>query len=398
MLNRSSVKQYIGNANNVFICLIMLLALLTRLYYIYAYPSVRLSHDEIGYHRMAMQFLHKGFLGYYSEKPDAFVTPGYPLFLAAVYWMAAFFNAPPLITIRVVQVIISVGSVFLVYLIAEKSGLPRVGIIAAIISAVYLPSFMANNRVLTEVVFTSLLLGYILSLITAFEKLRIGWHILAGVIMAVAVLVRPTVIIFFPVPYLVQFTICKNFRYLTGLMIATAALCLVMTPWWVRNYLVFDKFIVFATQSGNPLLRGADPYDPYDRKGPSIIKNVPEDQMTLVAVKRIKKGLKDNPRLWIKWFTIGKLSFLWLKPWGVYGTGARTLHFGVIVIMGWAGTLTNLFDPRMRWPALVIIVLTVVQLAFIPIERYIYPLTPLMAVMASTLLAKIAQRHLTLRV
>lgn len=382
-----------SKAEKIFLITLLLITLILRVYYVYSTsPSLKLTHDETGYHKMTIQLLDKHIMGYYSNKPRAFVTPGYPVFLAGTYYTARLLNTGPLITTRVFQVIISVGSVFLVYNIARRAGGPKVAGLAGLFAAAYLPSFMANNRILTEVLFSFLQLAYLYSLIIAIEKDRFCWQALSGAVLGLAVLVRPAVAPFLIIPYLILLVVRRDIKYLSYMLVAVFAFCVVMSPWWVRNYLVFDKFIMFATQTGNPMLRGTDPYDVYDKFGPSIIKNVPDEQMSQVAVQRIIHGLKTDPGLWIKWFTVGKLSYMWLKPWGVTAAWAKQLHLVVFVIIGWAGTFVNLSDREMRWPALLVLFTTVMQLAFIPIERYMYPLTMIMSVMAAVLLRKIVSR------
>ncbi|MCL4440719.1 MAG: glycosyltransferase family 39 protein [Firmicutes bacterium] len=392
---QSTESRGMSKSEKILLAVILLTTLAVRLYYVYTTSlPLKLTHDEVGYHKMTLQFLDRHIMGYYSDKPRAFVTPGYPLFLAGAYYIGRLLNTGPLITARVFQVMISVGSVFLVYNIASKSGGPKVGIFAAMLSAIYLPSFMANNRILTEVLYTFLQLGYIYSVIIVFEKPGLWRHALSGGLLGLAVLVRPSMAPFLVIPYIVHLVLKRDTRILAGLLAAITAFCLVMTPWWVRNYLVFDKFIMFATQTGNPLLRGTDPYDIYDRIGPSIVKNVPDSQMTRVAVQRIMEGLKTDPWLTDKWYTVGKLSFLWLRPWGVTAPWARMLHLWMFVVVGWLGTFVNIFDRHMRWPALWVVFAAVTQLVFIPIERYTYPLTPIMAIMAATLLGKIVDKAL----
>lgn len=377
-------------AEKIFLAVLLLITLVLRVYYVYnTSPQLKLSHDEIGYDNMTVQLLDKHIMGYYSTEPGAFVTPGYPVFLAGTYSLARLLSTDPLIATRVIQAIISTGSVFLVYILARRAGGPRAAGLAGVLAAVYLPSYMANTRILTEVLFSFLQLAYLCALVVAMEKEKVRWHILSGALLGLAVLVRPAIAPFLVVPYLILLVIKRDLKYFSYLLAAVFAFCIIISPWWVRNYLVFDKFIIFATQTGNPMLRGTDPYDVYDRYGPSIIENVPDDQMSRVAVQRIGNGLKTDPWLWIKWFTVGKLSFMWLKPWGVMEAGTRILHLAVLVAMGWAGTFVNLTDRYMRWPALLVIFTTALQLLFIPIERYMYPLTMVMAVMAAVFLDKI---------
>jgi hypothetical protein len=120
------------------------------------------------------------------------------------------------------------------------------------------------------------------------------------------------------VPYIIDYWQRRDVEVFKGLIVAGLAFSLVMMPWWVRNYVVLNKVVVFATQSGNPFLRGTDPYDPYDKIGPSIMAGVPESAMQRVGVERIRQGLQTDPGRWIKWFTVGKFEFLWVKPWGMY--------------------------------------------------------------------------------
>lgn len=378
-------------------CLYVLLivAAAARIYYCLENPPPKLSHDEIGYHQMALRFLEKGELGYYSDEPNAFVTPGYPIFLAGIYALAKPLDWEPLVTVRVVQAMLSTGIVYLVFKIAASGTGFWGGMMAAVLAAIYPPSFMAGSRVLTETVYSFLLLCYVLTLISAFRTKRMKEHLYSGLVLGLTVLVRPAIAPFLPVPYMVAFIRNRQIGFLKAFAGAMIVFTLVMGPWWIRNYMVFDKFIPLATQTGNPLLRGTDPYDPYDKIGPSIVANVPEKEMTKTAMTRIKSGFRENPFYWLKWFTIGKFNMLWEKPWGSINFFTRNLHFYVFFIMGWLGTLVSLWDKNLRWASLLIMVMTLTQLAFIPIERYMYPLTPLMAVMSVSLLRKIVQRDLT---
>jgi len=303
-------------------------------------------------------------------------------------------GSDPLMLVRIVQVLISIGSIYLVYLIARQSGSTAAAFLAVILAAVYPPSFMASGRILTEVIYVFLLLGYIYSLIMAFSRHSPGWHGLSGAFLAMTVLVRPAILPFLPVPYIITAIQRRNIRYFRGFWTAAVIFCIVMTPWWVRNYLVFDKLIITATQSGDPFLRGTDPYDVYDKFGPSIIQDVPQEQKTRVALDRIRQGFKTDPWLWVKWFTVGKFSFLWLKPWGVYNWFSKYLHLWVYVIPGWAGVGYSLFNEKMRWPAIIVLFFAGLHLAFIPIQRYMYPLMPVMAVMAAALIVKIVEKAL----
>lgn len=70
----------------VIFTILLVLGLLLRCYY--TDWDKKLTGDEVGYNKMVLQLLHEGVYGYapyaYSEKSNAFTTPGYPLFWLAV--------------------------------------------------------------------------------------------------------------------------------------------------------------------------------------------------------------------------------------------------------------------------------------------------------------------------
>jgi hypothetical protein len=262
------------------------------------------------------------------------------------------------------------------------------GLIAAGCAAVYPPFIWANSRILTEPLFTLFLTGYVYLVQVILEQApgrsSLRRHGAAGLLLGLTVLIRPAVAPLLVLPYLIYFL---NFRRFPARFFL-AALCgfiLVLLPWGIRNYVNFHAFIPFATQTGNPFLRGTDPYDPYDHHGPSIIDGVPPEKQFQVGVQRILHGLKTEPRLWIAWFTVGKLSWLWLKPWGglpYLGGAANVLH-KLLLLGGTFGILAAVHLSSLRWPAAVVVVMTILQLAFIPLNRYMFPFMPLMIVLAA---------------
>ncbi|MDA8234513.1 MAG: hypothetical protein M0Z31_06940 [Clostridia bacterium] len=374
---------------------ILILALVSRLWWVAEMSPRTLTHDEIGYNAMTEQFLDKGFLGYYADVPNAFVTPGYPLFLATVYKsvdLAAGKKTDPLPVVRVIQTFISVATVFLVFVLGLRTGRVGVAFLAAVFITLYPPNFSANTRILTEVLYTFLLLAYVYSVMSLFDKRTPFIHGLTGVLLALVVLVRPAVAPLLILPYLLDFWRHRDWRFASGVMVAGLCFSLIMLPWWVRNYVVMNQVVVFATQSGNPFLRGTDPYDPYDKIGPSIIENVaPEDQMR-VGMERVKKGVQTEPGLWVEWFTVGKFTYLWGQPWGLAKGWLQGIHVALVVILGWLGVVRALFSPRLRWLAVIPVFMTLLQMAFIPITRYMYPLTPIMLILAAVLVMDIVER------
>ena len=114
--------------------------------------------------------------------------------------------------------------------------------------------------------------------------------------------------------------------------------------------------------------------------------------MQRVGVERVKAGLRDDPATYLTWFTVGKWWYLWRMPWYEATWFSKVLHWVFVLGLGWVGTVAGLFDRRVRLLALTVVVMTAAQLAFIPIPRYMYPLTPVAMVLAAWVVSSAWER------
>ncbi len=351
--------------------------------------------DEMGYATVARQLLESGFYGYNATVPNAFTTPGYPLFVAGVFRLA---NALGLggggefAAMRIAQMLLGIVAVWLVFLIGRRAVGVRVGLIASAVMAVYPSAFMAQQRLLTESLFTALLLGWLLLALKLRERRTWQLHAALGALLALMVLVRPTVALLGVVLYALDLAENRDWRFALNSLVALLAFCLVMSPWWIRNRVVLGETVLLATQTGNPFLRGTDPWDPYDKIGPSILEGVAEEDMQRVGAERLKAGLRDDPATYVTWYTVGKWWYLWRTPWYEATWFSKVLHWVFVVGLGWVGAIAGLFDRRVRLLALTVVVMTVTQLAFIPITRYMYPLTAVAMVLAAWVVSSAWER------
>lgn len=369
------------------------LALISRIDSVFIAQARYFSPDERGYTRTAYQLLDQHYFSYKSAVPNAQITPGYPLFLAAVLgaWRAVAPGLPNTYALRIVQALIGMLLVWLIFVLTRRYAGAWPGIAAAAFWAAYPAAYIAQNMRITEGVYTTLFVGAIIVAADGAEKGGLWRNALAGALFGVATLVRPLAAPLLLVPYLVEFfqSAENRKRVALGLGVALACLVLVMSPWWIRNVIVVHKFVPLATQGGDPLLRGADPYDQYDHVGASPIKGVPPEQYTAVAIARIAKGFRTDPLLWASWYTVGKWWYFFREPWGGYGLWQVTAHLTVIVFLGGMALVHALWRRRLRWIGWVIIVGSLMQFPFIAIPRYEYPITPLLVVLAAIFLADV---------
>lgn len=362
----------------VIICALIALALYLRVSFVYKVHHLPLkdySADAYNYDIMVRQFLDKGFLGYLSATPNAYITPGYPLFLAAIYKAAGYQPTSPLQTVRLVQAIIATLTVLLMYLIGREIKGPRVGYMAALLTAVYPPFVWAPTILLTETLGTFFLVFYVYTQLVALKKGTPLSGLLNGAVFGLSLLVRPASAPIIVIPYLYQLWRTRDLkRAVHGFAWTVVGLVAVMLPWWVRNVLVMHKLILLATQTWNPMLGGAYPYF-------QGMEHMPKVESTMDVVKFIIQGFINQPALYLKWFTIGKFNIIFGNMWYDLPAGQtylRTLALlhPFIIILGWSGVLYAIRRREIQIPAIFAFLLTGIQLMFIPVNRYAFGIIP----------------------
>jgi len=194
----------------------------------------------------------------------AFVSPGFPLFLAGCQ---AVFGADTVWT-SLFQCFLSAAiCVFTANSTAIMFG-RRAGIIAGIIAAGYYELILwTSGQILTEPLYTFILSAALLALIIAVTKS--GWirFASAGALFGLAALVRPTAL---PVALGIGFlifavSILKHGNEWRHALVFITFCLLVMMPWGIRNYLVIGNFTLLSTEGGHVFWLGNNPeYDKFE--------------------------------------------------------------------------------------------------------------------------------------
>lgn len=363
------------------ISLIILVALLFRLKFVFGMEHSSLVTDAYNYDIMTRQFLDKGFLGYMSDKPGAYITPGYPFFLSLIYLIFGYKTGSPIMQVRVVQSLFGAFTCLIVYFIGKKAKNKTVGFIAAAAYAIYPTFAWSPSLILTETIYNFFFLLYIYFQVKILEtKSRLSSFV-CGLIFAIAVMIRPLIFPLLIIPFAYHYVVTKDKRVVRIFIYTAIGVLLVMLPWWIRNMAVLEKFILLATQTGNPFIAGMFPYfDKIDITHYNVKNQIAE------GLRMLFEGLRTQPLLYIKWFTIGKLNFIFGYSWFYPEKGFTflssiwLLHF-VIIVLGWLGVLFSMIKGRLRVIALFAIILTLFQLLFVPEARYAYSIMPLLMIL-----------------
>ncbi len=249
-------------------------------------------------------------------------TPGYPAFLAGCQ---VIFGENPL-AIRIVQALLQTVAVGLVYRLVRqvRPDAPKsVGLVAAAMVAVDPYVITASALLLSEGTFIPLMMIMLCGLATLWgaepSRRPRGWLAgLVGVVGGLAILSRPSWLLFMPVPLTVwiltsrQCAIAARYSFLILLGVV-----IVLCPWWVRNAKILGKFVPTALWVGASLYDGLSP----TADGSSAMEFLNEPQIARLDEidqdtelrRRSIEFIWANPQR-VEWLAVVKFARYW-SPW-----------------------------------------------------------------------------------
>jgi 4-amino-4-deoxy-L-arabinose transferase-like glycosyltransferase len=267
---------------------VIIIAILMRipfLFFVVAHPLMPYtSHDSVGYDAIARNLLKNGSFSIYLQDPqvkDPVRTPGYPFFLAGIYGIfpnSAFF-------VVLLQIALDIGMVVLLFFFGKALVHQIAGFIAALLYALHIHQILFTTQILTEVLFTTILILAIFGFLIFLRKVSTPVLYVSALCFGLAILVRPIAILLPLIPLI--FLIKRK----VGLRpVLTFILLVIILPllWTCRNAVTFKQFFFTKIHSVNLVLYHA----------PSIIADVEQTtrergkQLFFEAVKE-KYGLTD---------------------------------------------------------------------------------------------------------
>jgi len=293
---------------------ILFLGILLRVIWVVLIKTQPIS-DFLWYHELALSIISNN--GYRIKGClTAYEPIGYPAFLALIYYI---FGAN-IVFPKIANVIFSAISMLFLYLISRRYISEKAGIICTLFIALLPVNIIYTSVLSTEILFTTLYL-ILTYLIFKRSKKRII-NIIMGVILGILALTKPYMLVYPVVILAMQFlfkgkiskTLINNFCVITLSMIV------IILPWTIRNYIVFDKFIPVSTNGGYNLYVNNNPYanggwqDPFKFPNSPMLKYKFPDKDFWDEIKVDEEGKKlavewilDNPGKFVK------LGFIKLK-------------------------------------------------------------------------------------
>ena len=312
--------------------LVFLLALSLRLSYLaHTEFDQPVRADARKYVTYALNLINHGV---YSQAlsdapvPDSQVTPGYPLFLAAIIKMSGS-HGQAYNNILFIQALLGAATAVLVLLIGWRC-LPRpLAVAAGLLTALSPHLISLGALLLTETLFTFLLAAALLALVLARGCQRLWPYLLAGLVIGLACLVRPALLLFplLALPLLLTGQAAVSRKLIAGAVLGGVLIC--WLPWsaWSRLAVSVDSgqpglaisSFVFGSYPDlvyrDPRLRGF----PY-REDPQYEAMVGD---AATGLRVVGQRAMARPWRYLHWYVLGKPVMFW--SWSIL-VGQGDIH------------------------------------------------------------------------
>ena len=343
--------------------------------------------DQVSYDALAQSLLDgRGYS--FTEKwypftpantPTAHWSFLYPVYLAGVYAVSGYH---PLVA-RLLQGVLGGALIcFLVYLIGRRVVNEDTGLVGGGLAAVYGYFIYYNVALMTETFFIVLVLLILYVSIEVKENPTLLRWAGLGVSLGLAVLLRQTILLF--VPFLLFWLFLelrtRGIRW-WHFALPVVVVLVMITPWTLRNYLVYREFLLLNSNAGYALFASNNPNLGTDWRNDLVVVPVPEElngqneaQLDRALTKRGIEFILADPERYL-WLTLDKtLEFFWFWPSSDSSRISnlnRVLSFGLYLPF----MLVGLGLSFSRWRSFVVLYLfifihTTIHLLSWPAPRY----------------------------
>jgi hypothetical protein len=366
------------------------------------------NYDSLHYEAMTKQWVRTGVYGYYADESpgvsNAVVPPGYPAFLAPFYALSGQ-TAPglggPYAAIFYTQLLFGVGFLVFTWLFARRIAGVRAAGVAVVILACMESFYSQPSYILTQLLATTLFMGYLVLLARALDKGKVGWAIAAGLVFALTMLTRPTTLPAALVPLVLGLTPQLRARWKTS-AIVLGALAVGMAPWLIRNFLQLHR-VTPITGRDETILAGIDPYYRAGLKPGVTSGRSALDYSNLVkrhlytgtkldfAFLRLGEYLRRMPLELLGWFTIGKIQYIAFDTGPAANTtwAINSILRSGIGILGLVGSVLSVRMRNLLPTALMVFAWAALNAVIVPDQRYWFDMYPLLATLSGAVLVTV---------
>jgi 4-amino-4-deoxy-L-arabinose transferase-like glycosyltransferase len=220
--------------------------------------------DETHYQAIAENILRHQEFALETGHSTSIRPPLYPAFLTAIYSVT---GGVHLNAVRMIQILISLGIIYVIYRLALRLFDEKVGRVAALIFAVYPSLIVFSHFVLTEILFTFLFLVFVYFFVAFLQHKKYLDIFLTGLFLGLAALTRSILYPFMVITIVFMAAVLRdsfaNKTKWTSLLIAG---CLLVTaPWSIRNTMMYGSLVAVDTMGGLNMYMGNYEHTPLNR-------------------------------------------------------------------------------------------------------------------------------------
>lgn len=227
--------------------IVLILTVVVRIIYLLVYQNIpewdQLTVDNNYHHHLAQSIANGNIFG----DTTYFRAPFYVFCLGLLY---AVFGTSLWVG-RLFGIAIGIVSVFMTYLLGRRIANKRVGIIAALIHAVYPLTLYFEAELLLDPLFTLLLQIAVYLLIIWLEKKTPHKALAVGLILGLAAITRPTALVILPLLIIAAIIYRKSIpKYAIQLSLFVIGSGLVIIPVFARNLAIANDPVLISSQGG----------------------------------------------------------------------------------------------------------------------------------------------------
>ncbi len=196
--------------------------------------------DQIGYQRLGASLATTGTFTRYADSdtfvPEVIRTPGYPVFVAAVY---AVFGVDNDMAVAIAQALVFAAICWLVFRLTRRAANQRAALAAAAMTSLYSPLPYFGSLIVTELWTTFVATAAILVCLRAVQQGRLADYAAGGVLFSATTLVRPAFVLmpfFFAIAVPILVRSQRTPRARQGWLLLVAASIVTLLPWFAYNY------------------------------------------------------------------------------------------------------------------------------------------------------------------
>ncbi|MFH1024242.1 MAG: glycosyltransferase family 39 protein [Planctomycetota bacterium] len=377
--------------------LIFILAagLLARLAFAALVPDPVAWPDAREYDTLARNFIAgKGFV--IEDGRAAIRTPGYPALVAAVYAVTG--NSPR--AVAILQAILDVLTAWLLWCLARKILNERAAVLAAGFYAAYPYAIYFTGHLLSETLFTFLLVSGMLILA---ETERTRGFLAAGLVLGAGALVRPAFLFSPPLAAATTWLAVTDRRAgcrRAGIVLAGAVIAIL--PWAARNAICLGHFIPGSTKGGWDLYEANNPeatggVAALDIHYPKEIRGMGECESDTFLRRRAFVWMRENPGR-AAGLALVKLRRFWNPAPNDPGHRAGAAFWGSLAIhvpvflLAFAGGFALWKKPGFAFAAFPILYFSLLHMVFLGSVRYREPVMPFVMLVAAAGAASLGKR------